>query len=182
MDLRELKNQSRLIYSNVEINQALDAMAKEIEKDFSGKPVLFLTVLVGAIPTVAALTQRISLPLKMDYIHATRYGNELSGRELQWKALPQSPLKNTNIIVVDDIFDEGYTLKAIVEYCKNEGASTVKTAVLVNKDHQRKVADFSADYFGLSVPDEYVFGFGMDCKGLGRNLDSIYALQSSNSS
>jgi hypoxanthine phosphoribosyltransferase len=77
--------------------------------------------------------------------------------------------------VIDDILDEGLTLAAIVARCREEGARRVWTAVLVEKQRARAV-DFTADFVGLTVPDRYVFGYGMDYKGYLRNARGIYAV------
>lgn len=100
----------------------------------------------------------------------------MSGGELEWKAFPQSEIKNRHVLVVDDIYDEGHTLKGIVEYCHSKGAQSVNSAVLIDKQHGRKVENFKVDFVGLNVPDHFVFGFGMDCEGWGRNLPAIYQL------
>jgi hypoxanthine phosphoribosyltransferase len=77
--------------------------------------------------------------------------------------------------VIDDILDEGLTLAAIVEHCRQEGAHRVWSAVLVEKQRQRAI-EFQADFVGLTVPDRYVFGYGMDYKGYLRNARGIYAV------
>jgi hypoxanthine phosphoribosyltransferase len=79
------------------------------------------------------------------------------------------------VLVIDDILDEGYTLEAIVQHCRLEGARRVWTAVLAEKLHERGV-DFAADFVGVTVPDRYVFGYGMDYKGYLRNAPGIYAV------
>lgn len=175
--LESLLASSRRLFSADDIAAALDAVAEKISRDYAEQEVLLLSVMVGAVPTVAALMQRLSLSVQLDYIHATRYGKQLTGGDIHWQALPQTSLQSVNVLIVDDIFDEGHTLKAIDRYCRANGALSVKSAVLVNKIHSRKVADFMPDYIGLQVPDEYVFGYGMDCEGLGRNLPDLYALQ-----
>jgi hypoxanthine phosphoribosyltransferase len=80
-----------------------------------------------------------------------------------------------NVLIVDDILDEGITLQELIKYCEQEGVSSVHTAVLVNKLHDRKHLD-TADYIGLTVEDRYVFGYGMDYKGYLRNVPGIYAV------
>jgi len=77
--------------------------------------------------------------------------------------------------VVDDIFDEGDTLKAILDELRQQDVAEIYSAVLVNKRHDRKVADLTVDFVGLEVPDRYVFGCGMDYKEYWRNLPAIYA-------
>ncbi len=80
-------------------------------------------------------------------------------------------------MIVDDILDEGHTLVEILDYCRDQQASQVATAVLVNKRHERKQLRAVVDYVGLEVADRYVFGFGMDYKGYLRNVPAIYAVK-----
>jgi hypoxanthine phosphoribosyltransferase len=81
------------------------------------------------------------------------------------------------VLLIDDILDEGHTLRAVIDACQAEGAKDVRVAVLARKHHDRCLADLSADYVGLDVPDRYVYGFGMDYYEQGRNLPAIYALR-----
>nr|MBF0682612.1 hypoxanthine-guanine phosphoribosyltransferase [Pseudomonas sp.] len=77
-----------------------------------------------------------------------------------------------------DILDEGHTLGAIIDFCRHAGAAAVHTAVLIDKDHQRKARpDLKADYVGLSCVDRYIFGYGMDYKGYWRNAPGIFAVK-----
>ena len=99
------------------------------------------------------------------------------GADLQWKARPGMSLEGRCVLVVDDILDEGLTLAAVLEWCREQGAEQVLSAVLVHKDHDRKPALKRADFTGLTVPDRYVFGCGMDYQGRFRNLRGIYALK-----
>ena len=89
---------------------------------------------------------------------------------------PVISLAGRNILIVDDIFDEGLTLKAIADYCMDKGANHVYSAVMVDKIHNRK-ADFKVDYIGIEIEDRYLFGFGMDYKNYLRNLGSIHAVK-----
>ena len=81
------------------------------------------------------------------------------------------------MLLVDDIVDEGHTLAAVREWCRSEGAADVRIAALTVKAHDRCVAGLCADYAGPSVPDRYVYGYGMDFHEQGRNLPAIYALK-----
>ncbi len=165
-----------------QIDAALDVIAFNIEKDwglFSQSQAvtpLVVGVMNGAIMTMGHLLPKLTHQIEVDYCHATRYGNNTRGGEITWLAKPQNILKGRYIVLVDDIFDEGITLKQIVEFCYSQGAAVVKTAVLLTKIHDRKVSNFSVDYSGLTIDDRYVFGFGLDYKGLYRNAPGIFAL------
>ena len=127
---------------------------------------------------VGALLSRWSFLLELDYVHATRYGHETSGGEMQWRACPQIDLTNRTVLVVDDIYDVGKTLLEIVDWCRAKGACSVKTCVFVEKLHDRKAnAAYHPDFVGAEVGDKYLFGCGMDYKGFFRNLMGVYALQ-----
>ena len=163
-----------LLYSGEDISSALDRMAGEIASDLSEANPVLVCVMNGGVVPFSELLKRLEFPLQTDYIHATRYGGNLTGGQISWLAEPRMESKDRNILVVDDILDEGETLANIVQYYKHKGAASVRSAVLVVKDRQRKV-NYMADYVGLHVPDRYVFGCGMDYKGYLRNLPGIYA-------
>ena len=180
--LQTLLARSQCLYHAEQIQHAVtkvaDAIISDLQKtETDATPILVLCVMNGAVPFTAALIQHLPISLQLDYIHASRYGKALSGGQIEWKALPQTPLKDRHILIVDDIYDEGATLKAIIDHCFSQQAKQVSTAVLVDKCHQRKVEGLTIDYVGLQVPDQYVFGFGMDCEGWGRNLPGIYQLK-----
>jgi hypoxanthine phosphoribosyltransferase len=153
-------------------------MAAEISADMADcNPVVF-PVMNGGLVIGGKLLTKLNFPLEAGYIHATRYRNSTSGHGLEWKVLPHINFKDRPVIIIDDLLDEGHTLAAIIEYCKAEGASDVKVAVLTNKQHDRKARpDLVADYVGLEVEDRYVFGYGMDYKGYWRNAPGIFAVK-----
>ncbi len=165
------------LYSADAVDVALDRMASDITAALSEKDPLVLCVMTGAIVVTGQLLTRIDFPLQLDYIHATRYGKKTSGGTIRWLARPQSPLSGRTVLVVDDILDEGHTLAAILAYCREEGASEIYLAAMVEKRHGRKAPGLKADFVGLEVDDRYVFGFGMDYEGYLRNLPGIYAVK-----
>ena len=168
---------AEVLLSKADLDNALNTMAKAINDRYQGLVPLVLCVMNGGLYTTAALVQKLTVSLTMDYLHATRYNNTTVGTELKWLAAPQSSLQGRHVIVVDDILDEGHTLKAIVSYCKDQGAKSVTTALLVKKIHDRCVCPELADFIGAEVPDDYVFGCGMDYNGFHRNLPEIYRLK-----
>ncbi|MFZ1861483.1 MAG: phosphoribosyltransferase family protein, partial [Candidatus Competibacter sp.] len=95
---------------------------------------------------------------------------------IKWLAGPRPEVAGQVVLVVDDIFDEGDTLKAILAEIRRREAKAVYSAVLVDKRHDRKVAGLTVDFVGLEVPDRYVFGCGMDYHDYWRNLPAIYAV------
>lgn len=175
-DIKKVERESDCLCESDRLNAILDRMAVEISADLKDKNPLLLCVMTGGIIPVGHLATRLSFPLQLDYIHATRYQGETSGGDLRWIQEPKISLEGRNVLIVDDIFDEGITLFEIEKYCKSKQAASVSTAVLVNKLHERKV-DFNVDYIGLDIEDRYLFGFGMDYKNYLRNLNAIHAVK-----
>jgi hypoxanthine phosphoribosyltransferase len=165
------------IYNENEVAIAIAAVAKALNADFIDEQPIVLSVMNGAIYFAGHLLSSLTFPLTHDYVHATRYRQDVQGKEIEWLVAPKTSIKNKSVLIVDDILDEGVTLKAIVDKCYAVGAKEVKTAVLVEKTLTKAKA-ITADYVGLNVPDRYVFGCGMDVYGWWRNLPQIYALKS----
>jgi hypoxanthine phosphoribosyltransferase len=175
-DIKKIEAESDCLCDAERLNQIIDRLAEEITADLHDKNPLILCVMTGGIIPVGHLVTRLSFPLQLDYIHATRYQGETSGGKLHWIQEPSISLQDRNVLIVDDIFDEGITLFEIDKYCKAKGAASVSSAVLVNKLHDRKV-DFKVNYIGLDIKDRYLFGFGMDYKNYLRNVNGIHAVK-----
>ena len=159
------------------VEQALDRMAAEIERDLGDRDPLVLAVMIGGLMPTAWLLQRLAFPLQLDYVHASRYrGGTRGGQEIDWIARPRTPLAGRAVLVVDDILDEGHTLAAIVADCRAHGAAAVRSAVLVEKLHERRAPGLQADYTGLQLGDRYLFGCGMDYHERHRQYPAVYAL------
>ena len=179
MDIESIKKvevESDCLCDAKQLNIALDELANKISTDLKDTNPLVLCVMTGGIVPTGHLVTRLTFPMQIDYIHATRYRGETSGGELHWIQEPSISLQDRNVLVVDDIFDEGITLFEIAKYCKEKGAATVRSVVLVNKIHDRK-ADYKPDYVGIDIEDRYLFGFGMDYKNYLRNVNAIHAVK-----
>jgi len=175
-DPQSLLEKSSLVYSNEEVMAAVDKMAAEINAFYDGEPIVMIAVMTGAILPAAWLATRLEMPIQMDFVHATRYQSGLHGAELEYRVPPRMNLEGRQVLVVDDIFDEGDTLAAIKGSCEKRKAASVHMAVLVRKMHDRGLPREFADFVGLDVPDVYVFGCGMDAYEEWRHLDHILAL------
>ncbi len=179
-DLAGALARSQVLFDRTAIAAAIARMALQIRADCEGQRLLLLTVMHGGMLFAAelalALGQGTPLELDFDYLHASRYRGATSGGELEWKHRPATPLHGRDVLIADDILDEGYTLDAVRAWCLAQGAASVRIAVLALKRHGRGVPGMRADYVGVEVPDRYVFGFGMDYHEQGRNLPAIHAL------
>lgn len=175
--LAEALAHAELLFSRRELEAVIAVMGERIDRALGGERPVFLTVMNGALVFAGHLALAIRTDLEFDYVHATRYRGNTSGSELHWLREPTAPLQDRTVLLVDDILDEGATLKAIREDCLRRGARRVFIACLCRKAHDRVVAGIEADFNGVVLPDRYVFGFGMDYHEQGRNLPGIYALR-----
>jgi hypoxanthine phosphoribosyltransferase len=172
----------RLLDSADEIHSA-DSVASAVKRVAAGisaaldraNPLVLCVMRGGALFSGYLLTE-LRFPLEFDYADVTRYDDETRGGALNWRYLPEDKVAGRDVLLLDDILDEGITLAAIRDRLAAAGARRVWIAVLAEKVSVR-VRPVSADFVGLPVPDRYVFGFGMDVHGYWRNLPAIYALK-----
>lgn len=173
---QQLLEQSELLYTAEMISAAISRVGAEISAQLRDSNPIVLCIVNGGIVFAGQILPHFSFPLQLDYIHASRYQNATVGQSLVWQALPTLDMNERTVLLLDDILDAGITLKAVQDKCFALGAAKVLTAVLVEKklDQSKPI---TADFVGLSVPDRYVFGYGMDVYGWWRNLPAIYALK-----
>lgn len=178
-EVRQVMAEADCLATAEQVEAALAAMAKAINARLGNSNPLVCCVMNGGLVVAGRLLCRLDFPVQMSYLHVTRYGEKLSGgQQLEWRVRPDEDLKGRTVLVLDDILDEGYTLKAIIDHMKTEGAAEVLSAVLVHKLHDRKAEPhMRADFSGLDIEDRYLFGCGMDYKGYWRNAPGIYALK-----
>lgn len=173
--LKVLEN-SVLIADKLEVQAAVERLASRINDYYGDRPIILLVVMTGAIMPAAWLASRLKMPLQMDFIHATRYSGQTEGGEIDFRVPPRLNLQNHDVLIVDDIYDIGLTLQMIEHYCVTRGASSVNSAVLVRKIHDRETTGEMPEFIGMEVKDQYVFGCGMDVYEYWRQLDEIRAL------
>ena len=175
-ELNRILANAEQLHGPEDISVALDRMATEITRVLGDTLPVVLCVLTGGIIPAGHLLTRLAFPLETDYLHATRYRGGTSGHVVEWVSEPGISLQGRTVLVVDDILDEGHTLTDVLRFCRESGAASIYSAVLIEKQHDRRKGNVQADFTGLHVDDRYVFGFGMDYKGYLRNLNGIFAL------
>lgn len=174
-DYDAIAARAELLVSPTEMDVALDRMAGEITAALADRDPLVLCVMTGAVVAVGLLLPRLAFPLRLDYVHATRYQGATSGGELAWRYRPSAAIRGEHVLVVDDILDAGVTLDCVARACREDGALSVHTAALVEKLRPRHV-DLAADFVGVRVPDRYLIGYGLDYKHYFRNVRGLYAV------
>ncbi len=176
---REILAHAELIFDEDAVQAGVDRVAADLNARFdhadSEAYPLVLGVMGGAVVFAGQLLTRLKFPLEFDYIHVTRYGNQHQGGHIEWKVEPRADVRGRTLIVLDDILDEGETLAHVKQRLLDMGAKEVLLTVFADKDIG-KSKPVTADYIGLTLPDKFVIGFGMDAYGYWRNLGSIWAI------
>ena len=174
--LQQVFDNAEQLYSLAEIEQALGCLAEVLTQHYVDANPLLLCVMNGSVITAGHLLPKLNFALELDYIHLSRYANTTSGGEIVWHHKPVTDLANRDVILIEDIFDQGVTLQALRDYCHQAGAKSVSCVCLIDKEHNDKVGT-KPEFIGLTVPDRYVFGFGMDYHGYWRNAPGIFAVK-----
>jgi hypoxanthine phosphoribosyltransferase len=180
-------NRARALLANAEeivsadtvqaaVRNVAEVLNQRFDNDDTGEFPLVLGVMGGAVVFTGNLLPQLTFPLEFDYIHVTRYGDLDRGGEVVWKVIPRQDVKDRTIIIVDDILDEGETLAHVKQRLLDMGAAEVILAVFADKD-LGKVKPVQADIVGLSVPNQFVVGFGMDAHGYWRNLPGLWVIR-----
>ena len=171
-----LLEEADVLFAADAVNAAVERMASDIARELGDAFPVVLSVMGGAAVFTGRLLPLLAFPLEFGAIEVTRYNNDIQGRDIAWRLPPRDNVRGRTVLVVDDILDEGITLAAIRAKLLEMGAARVLAAVFADKDIGRDKPAY-ADFVGVSVPNRYVFGFGMDAYGLWRNLPAIYALK-----
>ncbi len=180
IDAKKLLADSEILFTTEEVNAATTRVATAMNRDFADKHPLILSVMGGAVVFTGQLLPQLDFPLDFDIVQVSRYGNKTVGTELNWRVAPRDNIVGRNVIILDDILDEGITLAAIVDLVKRNGAISVACAVFCVKDYGDEINSkkpLKADYVGISVPNRFIYGYGMDVSGAWRNLPAIHAVK-----
>ncbi len=173
------KDIESVLVSEKQLEKIVNSLAKQIEKDYNDNEFMMIGLLKGSVAFMADLMKKIRLDFSIDFMVASSYG---SGTESSGKIKIISdvtiPVKDKDILIVEDIVDSGNTLNFICNYLVTKGAKSVRVATLCDKPARRKVP-FTPDYIGIEIPDEFIVGYGLDYDEKYRNLPYIGVLKRS---
>ena len=167
-----------VLISEVDLARRVSELADEVRAHYMGQDLVLVGVLKGAIMFMTDLARQIRLPLEMDFMAVSSYGNatQSSGVVRITKDL-DSPIDGRNVLVVEDIVDSGMTLRYLLENLRNRRPATLRVCALLNKRVPRK-ADVTVEHVGFEIPDQFVVGYGLDYAEHYRNLPYIGVLKS----
>ncbi|HJC72097.1 MAG TPA: hypoxanthine phosphoribosyltransferase [Candidatus Ruthenibacterium merdavium] len=167
----------KVLLTQEELREKVKELGRQITQDYQGKNLMIVTVLKGAVVFLADLMREIDVPAEIDFMVVSSYGagTKSSGVVKIVKDL-DVPLKDKDLLIVEDILDSGMTLSYLKELLEGREPRSIRIATLLDKPARRKV-DLKADYIGYSVPDEFVVGYGLDYDEKYRNLPYIGILK-----
>jgi hypoxanthine phosphoribosyltransferase len=168
---------AQILIPEAELTRRIDELAEAVRRDYTGRDLVLVGVLKGAIMFMTDLARRLALPLEMDFMAVSSYGNatQSSGVVRITKDLDSS-IEGRNVLLVEDIIDSGMTLRYLQEYLRNRNPKSLRVCALLNKRVPRK-ADVAVEYVGFEIPDRFVVGYGLDYAEQYRNLPYIGVLK-----
>ncbi|RYL88198.1 hypoxanthine phosphoribosyltransferase [Sporolactobacillus sp. THM7-4] len=170
-DLKEI------IISEEAIQQKVSDFGRILSEEYKGRFPLVIGVLKGALPFMADLIKRITVPIEIDFMDVSSYGKStVSSGEVKIIKDLNTSVEGRDILVVEDIIDSGLTLSYLVDLFKYRKANSIKIVTLLNKPSGRK-ADIKPDMCGFTVPDAFLVGYGLDYAEKYRNLPFIGILK-----
>lgn len=156
-----------------QLQARVSEIAAQIRNDYDGKEPHLICVLNGAFMFHADLVRAVGMPLTVDFLQTSSYGDaKQSSGEVKLVKDLNFPLSNRHVILVEDIVDTGITMHYLLGYLEGRGPASLKVAALLSKPSRRRV-EVPVDYLGFTIPDAFVYGYGLDRSQLDRNLPFI---------
>lgn len=168
----------RELLSESELRAGVDRVAAEITAKYGDRPITVVAVMTGSLVMLADLIRRLNMPVRVSLIRASSYRGGTSSGDLTIKEDMMLDITDRDVLVVDDIFDTGKTLKAVVACVQSMGPRSVSTAVLLYKEGRQQV-NMVPEFAAFKIPDEFVVGYGLDYQDLYRNLPFLAVLEES---
>ena len=169
------KEIDRILITDKQIARRVKSLAREIERDFRGREMVVVSLLSGTVMFLADLVRHLELPLHLDFIGVSSYGNGTESGELVFTKELRIDVRGRDVLLVDDILDTGKTLSRVIPKIRALKPRRIKTCVLLNKP-SRRTEPVEADYVGFNIPDQFVVGYGLDYAERYRNLPFVGVL------
>ncbi|MGB9300449.1 MAG: hypoxanthine phosphoribosyltransferase [Anaerolineae bacterium] len=168
---------SEVLISHQQIRERTEELGRQITEDYRGKDPLLICILKGGLMFLADLMREVDLPLEIDFIAVSSYGDstESSGVVRILMDLERN-IQGRHVLIVEDIIDTGRTLSYIIENLRTRGPASVKVCTLLDKPARREL-EIAIDYVGFTIPDRFVIGYGLDYGEIYRNLPFVGILK-----
>ncbi len=172
-----MEDNVKVLISEEEVTKRIEELAAQISQDYAGEELHLICILKGSVFFTCALASRITVPVTMDFMSVSSYGNETvsSGRIKILKDL-DDPIKDKNVLVIEDIIDSGRTLSYLLSYLQTREPKSLKLCTLLDKPSRREIP-VEVDYIGKQIPDLFVVGYGLDYAQRYRNLPYVGVIE-----
>ena len=166
-----------ILFTKEQIEATVNRLAAEIRRDYLGKHPILIGILKGSFMFMADLIRLLDFPLEVEFVRLSSYGGgkETSGKIKVVQGL-RSPIKGRHVLVIEDIVDTGLTTGFLLHYLSKKKPASLKLCALTDKPSRRQ-APVNIDYRGLTVPDKFIVGYGLDWDERFRNLPDIYVVE-----
>ena len=176
-DILAFRGHLKLLKTHAQMQQIIQSLAQEMSLVLADCNPIMLSVLHGSLIFAGQLLVHLQFPLQQDYMQVKSYHGKTHSHDFQWVALPSFSLAGRTVVILEDILDSGTTLAKVRQYCIEQGAKKVYTVAMLDKQVARAPDGLkSADFVGITIPNLFVVGYGLDYQQYWRNLDGVYYL------
>jgi hypoxanthine phosphoribosyltransferase len=165
-----------LLFTGDEIAATVKRLAAEITRDYHDKHPILIGILKGSFMFLADLVRRLDFPLEVEFIRLSSYGGGKSPGKIKLVQGAQTKIKDRHVLVIEDIVDTGLSIAFVLDYLGKKSPASLKLCTLTDKPSRRKVT-VNIDYLGLTVPNKFIVGYGIDWNERFRYLPGIYAIE-----
>jgi hypoxanthine phosphoribosyltransferase len=165
-----------LLFTRDEIEATVKKLAAKIRQDYHNKRPVLIGVLKGSFMLMADLIRLLDFPLEVEFVRLSSYGSRKSPGKIKLVQGVQAKIKDRHVLVIEDIIDTGFTTAFVLDYLKQEKPASLKLCTLTDKPARRKIP-VNIDYCGLTVPNKFIVGYGIDWNERFRHLPDIYAME-----
>ena len=165
-----------ILFTRDEIEATVKKLAAEIRQDYHNKRPVLIGVLKGSFMLMADLIRLLDFPLEVEFVRLSSYGSRKSPGKIKLVQGVQAKIKDRHVLVIEDIIDTGFTTAFVLDYLKQEKPASLKLCTLTDKPARRKIP-VNIDYCGLTVPNKFIVGYGIDWNERFRNLPDIYVME-----
>lgn len=165
-----------ILVSESQIEEITTRLATQINNDYANKELVIIGMLKGALPFMTDLIKKITLPIKIDFMQVSSYHGGTTSEELIFKKDIDEVIENKDVLIVEDIVDTAKTLTSVLEFLKSKSPNSMQIVTLLDKPEGRLV-ELTPKYIGVTIPKEFVIGYGLDFDELYRNLPYVGILK-----
>lgn len=166
-----------VLINKAKLQKRIEEMAKQIQKDYERKEIIFIGILKGSVMFMTELAKNIKSSVELDFMDVSSYEGTASTKKVTIHKDIRNSIEGKDVVIVEDIIDTGRTLTYVLDYLKQKNPNSIKIATMLSKP-SRRVMELNVDYIGFAIEDKFVVGYGLDYNEKYRNLPYIGYIES----